>query len=620
MYDSEVQRVKKPVAIELKNITKTFGEVVANKNVNLTVYRGEILSVLGENGCGKTTLMNMISGIYFPDEGEIFVNGEPVMIRSPKDAFAYKIGMIHQHFKLVDVFTAADNIILGEKMPVYSVTEETKKIKEKMEKELADVSDEKKKKIQAKYLAKIGALPFIKLGKAFKFGHLTKNRAKVLQQIADQYGFEIDLSKKIYDMSVSEKQTVEIIKVLYRGADILILDEPTAVLTPQEIKKLFDVLRKMRESGKSIIIITHKLNEVMEISDRVAVLRKGEHIATVETKKTNEKELTEMMVGKKIDLNIERPEPVDPKPRLEIKNLTIMNKEGGKAVDDVSFVINGGEILGIAGISGNGQKELLEGIAGLQKTESGDIIFHNPKKNKPVTFFHKTLKQIKEMAKQGFFHYPDGKKVDLTGMKKKEIEKLVNEEQILFYEDEIIDLKHKTPLEIRELGIKLSFVPEDRLNMGLVGNMSIVDNMLLKSYRKGKSIFVNRKKPKILADEIIDELEVVTPSDMTPVRKLSGGNVQKVLVGREISSSPKVLMAAYPVRGLDINSSYLIYNLLNQQKQKNVAVIFVGEDLDVLMALCDRILVICSGRVSGIVEGKKAKKEELGLLMTKTEE
>lgn len=612
--------MKKPVAIELKNITKTFGEVVANKNVNLTVYRGEILSVLGENGCGKTTLMNMISGIYFPDEGEIFVNGEPVMIRSPKDAFAYKIGMIHQHFKLVDVFTAADNIILGEKMPVYSVTEETKKIKEKMEKELADVSDEKKKKIQAKYLAKIGALPFIKLGKAFKFGHLTKNRAKVLQQIADQYGFEIDLSKKIYDMSVSEKQTVEIIKVLYRGADILILDEPTAVLTPQEIKKLFDVLRKMRESGKSIIIITHKLNEVMEISDRVAVLRKGEHIATVETKKTNEKELTEMMVGKKIDLNIERPEPVDPKPRLEIKNLTIMNKEGGKAVDDVSFVINGGEILGIAGISGNGQKELLEGIAGLQKTESGDIIFHNPKKNKPVTFFHKTLKQIKEMAKQGFFHYPDGKKVDLTGMKKKEIEKLVNEEQILFYEDEIIDLKHKTPLEIRELGIKLSFVPEDRLNMGLVGNMSIVDNMLLKSYRKGKSIFVNRKKPKILADEIIDELEVVTPSDMTPVRKLSGGNVQKVLVGREISSSPKVLMAAYPVRGLDINSSYLIYNLLNQQKQKNVAVIFVGEDLDVLMALCDRILVICSGRVSGIVEGKKAKKEELGLLMTKTEE
>ena len=433
--------------------------------------------------------------------------------------------------------------------------------------------------------------------------------------MVEKYGFGIDLSKKIYEMSVSEKQTVEIIKVLYRGADILILDEPTAVLTPQEIKTLFNVLREMKKDGKSIVIITHKLNEVMEISDRVAVLRKGEHIATVDTSDTNEKALAEMMVGKKLDLNIDRKDPVDPKPRLIIEHMTVKNRDGLNAVEDVSFTINGGEILGIAGIAGNGQKELLEGIAGLQKVETGDIIFHNPKKDKPVTFFHKDLKQIKKMAAEGCFHDPDGRKWDFTGLSNKEITRLVNEEKVLFYEDEIIDLRHRTPREIQELGIKLSFVPEDRLNMGLVGNMSIVDNMALRSYRKGKSIFVNKKRPKALADTIISELEVVTPSDLTPVRRLSGGNVQKVLVGREISSSPKVLMAAYPVRGLDINSSYLIYKLLNQQKEKNVAVVFVGEDLDVLLALSDRLLVLSGGKVAGIVDARKVTKEEVGLMM-----
>lgn len=551
--------------IELKGISKTFGSIKANQNVDLDIYRGEILSILGENGSGKTTLMNMIAGIYYPDEGEIFIDGKKVTIKSPKDAFRYKIGMIHQHFKLVDVFTAAENITLG-------------------------MSDEK-------HLYNI------------------KKINKQVLEMSQKYGFNIDPKKRIHEMSVSEKQTVEIVKVLFRGADILILDEPTAVLTPQEIRKLFDVLRKMRADGKSIVIITHKLNEVMEISDRVAVLRKGEHIATVNTSETNEKELTDMMVGKKVELNIDRKDPVNPMPRLEIRHLTVKNKDGINAIDDISFDINGGEILGIAGIAGNGQKELLEAIAGLQKKESGDIIFHNPKENKPVTFFHKDLKKIKAMAAEGKFHYPNGEKVDLKGKKNSEIVKLVNDEQILFYEDEIIDLKDKKPREIQELGIKLSFVPEDRLSMGLVGNMSIVDNMLLRSYRKGKSVFLNRKRPKNLADKIIKDLEVVTPDDMTPVRRLSGGNVQKVLVGREISSSPKVLMAAYPVRGLDINSSYLIYNLLNQQKEKNVAVVFVGEDLDVLLALCDRILVLSGGKITGIVPGKEAKKDEIGLMM-----
>lgn len=551
--------------IELKGISKTFGSIKANQNVDLDIYRGEILSILGENGSGKTTLMNMISGIYYPDEGEIFIDGKKATIKSPKDAFHYKIGMIHQHFKLVDVFTAAENITLG-------------------------MSDEK------------------------HIYNIKKINRQVLE-MSKKYGFNIDPKKRIHEMSVSEKQTVEIVKVLFRGADILILDEPTAVLTPQEIRKLFDVLRKMREDGKSIVIITHKLNEVMEISDRVAVLRKGEHIATVNTSETNEKELTDMMVGKKVELNIERKDPVNPMPRLEIRHLTVKNKEGIKALDDISFDVNGGEILGIAGIAGNGQKELLESIAGLIKKETGDIIFHNPKENKPVTFYHKDLKKIRAMAAEGKFHYPNGERVDLKGKRNKEIVNLVNDEQILFYEDEIIDLKDKKPREIQELGIKLSFVPEDRLSMGLVGNMSIVDNMMLRSYRKGKTVFLNRKRPKALADTIIRDLEVVTPDDMTPVRRLSGGNVQKVLVGREISSSPKVLMAAYPVRGLDINSSYLIYNLLNQQKEKNVAVVFVGEDLDVLLALCDRILVLSGGKITGIVPGKEAKKDEIGLLM-----
>ncbi len=501
-------------AIELRGITKTFGKVVANKNVDLTAYRGEILSILGENGSGKTTLMNMISGIYFPDEGEIFIDGEPAVISSPKDAFDYKIGMIHQHFKLVDVFSATENIILGLKESGrYNLKKAHKRVKE----------------------------------------------------ICDRYGFDIDPTQKIYTMSVSEKQTVEIIKVLYRGADILILDEPTAVLTPQETQKLFTILRRMRDDGKAIIIITHKLHEVLSLSDRVSVLRKGEYIGTVNTAETTEAELTEMMVGKKIDLNIDRSEPKDPVDRLVVKDITCVNRQGVCVLDDVSFTARSGEILGIAGIAGSGQRELLEAIAGLQHLTEGDIYYHNPK----------------------------------TG--------------------EVEDLRNKTPLQIRELGVRLSFVPEDRLGMGLVGNMDIIDNMMLRSYRKGHSAFLQRKAPRDLADKIIDDLQVVTPSAHTPVRRLSGGNVQKVLVGREIAASPTVLMAAYPVRGLDINSSYTIYNLLNQQKENGVAVIFVGEDLDVLLDLCDRILVIGSGKITGLVDARTTTKEEIGLLMTKSD-
>lgn len=499
-------------ALELKNITKTFGSTVANKNVCLEVRNHEILAILGENGSGKTTLMNMISGIYHPDSGEILVDGEKVTITSPKDAFEYKIGMIHQHFKLVDVFTATENIVLGIDEKSYSL----------------------------------------------------KNSIKKVSEISEKYGFEIDPKKKIYEMSVSEKQTVEIVKVLYRGADILILDEPTAVLTPQETEKLFAVLRRMKEDGKAIIIITHKLHEVMSISDRVAVLRKGEYIGTVNTPETDENKLTEMMVGKKISLNIKRNAPVNTEERLTIKGINYVNADGVKVLNDISFTARSGEILGIAGIAGSGQRELLEAIAGLQHIDSGEILYVDPKSGKTE------------------------------------------------------DLRDKNPLQIRDLGVRLSFVPEDRLGMGLVGNMDIIDNMMLRSYEKGKSVFIDRQPPHALADQVIKSLEVATPSATTPVRKLSGGNVQKVLVGREIASSPTVLMAAYPVRGLDINSSYLIYNLLNEQKENKTAVIFVGEDLDVLIELCDRILVLNAGSVTGIVDARNTTKEEIGLLMTKS--
>ena len=557
---------RQPV-LQLRGITKRFGSVVANHRVDLDVYPGEILAILGENGCGKTTLMNMIAGIYFPDEGQIFVDGHEVVISSPKDAFKHGIGMIHQHFKLVDLFTAAENIVLG-------------------------VHEEGRYNLKAVN------------------GQVTK--------IAEKYGFALDPQKKIYDMSVSEKQTVEIIKVLYRGADILILDEPTAVLTPQEISRLFDVLRRMKQDGKSIIIITHKLNEVLEVSDRVAILRRGEHIATVDTKDATESSLTEMMVGKKVSLNIDRTEPQNAAPRLVVTDLNLYDPEGLHLLKHISFTANGGEILGIAGIAGSGQRELLETVAGLQPAATGEVIFHNPKKDKPVTFFHKTLKRVKELAAQGAFHDGEGKPVSFAGKSDREIRAWVEKGDVLFNEDEIINLRHKTPLQIRELGVRLSFVPEDRLGMGLVGSMGITDNMMLRSYRKGPGGFLDRKKPRELAERIIQELEVSTPGTATPVRRLSGGNVQKVLVGREIAFTPKVLMAAYPVRGLDINSSYTIYHLLNKQKENGVAVIFVGEDLDVLLELCDRIMVINSGAVTGLVDARSATKEEIGLLMTKT--
>lgn len=493
------------LAIEMKNISKSFGAHKANDAVDLSVRKGEVHALLGENGAGKSTLMNMLAGIYTPDTGHIRIDGEEVRFSSPKDSIRLGIGMIHQHFKLVDVMTAKENVIIGQPAGFF---------------------------LRGKKLA------------------------KEVKELSDRYGLDVDPDKKVYDMSVGEKQTLEIVKVLYRGARILIMDEPTAVLTPQEIKKLFRVIRNMKEQGCSIVIITHKLNEVMEISDRVTVLRKGRSIGTVVTADTEVSDLIEMMVGKKVDLSIEKKKFSDKKPLLQLDEITVLNGEGKEAVSGVSFDINSHEIVGVAGVANSGQKELCEAIAGLVKTQKGRIFF-------------------------------DGE--NIVG---------------------------KTPRDIIKLGIRMGFIPEDRLGMGLVGGMDIVHNIILKDYQNRPGFILHRGPCVEKAKKIVEELDIQTPSIYTPVKKLSGGNVQKVLLGREIDSSPRVLITAYPVRGLDIGASYKIYELLNQQKAAGVGVLFVGEDLDVLMDLCDRVVVLCHGEVTGIVDPDKVTKEDIGLLMT----
>ena len=576
-------------AIQLKGITKTFGSVVANSNINLDLKKGEILALLGENGSGKTTLMNMLSGIYRPDKGQIFIDGKKVYIDSPEDSKRLGIGMIHQHYKLIEKFSVADNIWLGYHQPdedgkskenqervneqegITAVCQENSQTVKDENNDLsaeANPSDKENDIIQDAREQKSGTAKenfkkfFVACGKYIKKVckkvFLTKSRYTKIEEFAKSYGFDIDPKKRICDMAVSEKQTVEIVKVLFYGAKVLILDEPTAVLTEQEIQKLFSILKNMKEKGCSIIIITHKLNEVMAISDRVSILRKGEYIGTVNTSETNEAELTEMMVGKKVDLHIDRPVTHFDEDMLVLKNVCVNNSNNLRAIDNVSFKVRRGEILGVAGISGSGQKELCEAIAGLEKIKSGTIEFMGQ------------------------------------------------------------TISGKSPLDIINLGIAMSFIPEDRLGMGLAGSLNITDNMMLKTYRGNKfNPFVDRKKAGAMAKGVVEKLDVQTPdTDKTPVRRLSGGNVQKVLLGREIETTPQVIVTAYPVRGLDINSSYLIYDILNKQKQDGVGILFVGEDLDVMLQLCDKILVLCHGRVTGIVEGAMATKERLGLMMT----
>ena len=499
--------------LELKGITKIFPGVKALNNVQFQLKPGEVHALMGENGAGKSTFIKVITGVHKAEEGEMYLFGEKVDFKGPKDAQEAGIAAVYQHPTSYPHLTVAENIFMGHE---------------------------------------------IKKNHIIQWKAMNEEANKLLKQL----NADFDSTAEMGTLSVAQQQMVEIAKALSTNAKIVILDEPTAVLTPQETEKLFNVLRKMRDDGKAIVIITHKMHEVESLSDRVAVLRNGQYIGSMLTKDTTVTEMTNMMVGHAVTLNIVRPEPVNPKPRIEVQGLTVRNEEGIVKLKDVSFTANSGEILGIAGISGCGQKELLEAIAGLQVTEAG------------------TISYVED----------DGSKEMLIG---------------------------KDPLKIAEMGVSLSFVPEDRLGMGLVGNMDLTDNMMLRSFRQGHTPFTNRKPSKQLATDVVENLEVVTPGITTPVRRLSGGNVQKVLVGREIASAPTVLLTAYVVRGLDINSSYTIYDLINEQKKKGVAVIFVGEDLDVLMELSDRIMVLCGGEVSGILDARKTDKNEVGMLMTR---
>ncbi|HHX37491.1 MAG TPA: ABC transporter ATP-binding protein, partial [Clostridiaceae bacterium] len=500
--------VKNPV-LEMIGITKSFGPVKANDNVNFTLQEGEIHALLGENGSGKSTLMNILAGIYNPDAGEIYLAGEKCRFTSPRQSLEKGIGMVHQHFKLIDHMSAWENIIIGTGSGVG-------------------------------------------LGKA--------EVVKKLKDLSKTYGIAFDPLKLVKDMSVGEKQNVEIMKVLYRGATILVMDEPTAVLTPQEIEGLFGVLRRMRDMGRSVIFISHKLNEVLDLCSQVTVLRSGRTVGTIATHEITPQTLVELMVGHQVDLSIERPRPLPRPVCMTVKNLTVRDEHDRLKLNHISFDMRPGEILGVAGLAGSGQKELCEAIAGLQPKATGHIEF-------------------------------DGKSL----------------------------LGH-TPREIIRMGISMSFIPEDRLGMGLVSNMDIVDNVMLKDYAFYKGPWLHRKEAEEKATAIVNQLEIRTPGVNQVVSRLSGGNIQKVILGREINLNPKLLITAYAVRGLDINSSHTIYDLLNEQKAKGVAILYIGEDLDVLIELCDRIMVLCQGEVTGIVNARKTNKEELGLMMAGTVE
>lgn len=498
--------MKEPIFVKMENISKSFGPVKANDNINFEVKKGEIHALLGENGAGKSTLMNMLSGLYKPDSGSIYIHGKTVNIGNPRESMAMGIGMIHQHYKLVEVLNARENVTMG----------------------------------------------YVNSGSFL----LSKHKLNLkIQEVAQHYGLSVEPEKKVFDMSIGEKQAVEILKVLYRGADILIMDEPTAVLTPQETKKLFVIMKKMAQEGCAIIIITHKLAEVMEVSDRVTVLRRGTTVQTVNTSETNPKQLTDLMVGKSTDLSIERPLVKIGEKLLSVQNLNAKDTDGVRMLKDVNFSLFGGEILGVAGVAGSGQKELCETIAGLYPVTSGEIRYHD--------------------------------------------ENLVG----------------KSPREIIKKGISMSFIPEDRLGMGLVASMDMVDNYLLKAHHQQKGFILKRKPIMKKCEALIKQLEIKTPGIHHPVKQLSGGNIQKVLIGREIETNPHVLITAYAVRGLDINASHTIYDLINAQKQKGVGILFIGEDLDVLLELCDRIMVLCDGEITGMVKASETTKEMLGLMM-----
>ncbi|MGG5252888.1 ABC transporter ATP-binding protein [Neobacillus sp. SM06] len=493
--------------IEMLNIRKEFNGFVANDNITLQLKKGEIHALLGENGAGKSTLMNVLFGLYQPEAGEVRVKGKPVNITNPNVANDLGIGMVHQHFMLVDVFTVTENIILGKETT--------------------------------------------------KAGRLDLKRAeKEVREISERYGLAVDPRAKIADISVGMQQRVEILKTLYRGAEILIFDEPTAVLTPQEIKELIQIMKTLIKEGKSILLITHKLKEIMEVCDRVTVIRKGKGIGTVHVNETNANELAHLMVGREVVFKTEKA-PAQPKQEvLQINHLVVKDARGVSAVNGLNLSVRAGEIVGIAGIDGNGQTELIEAITGLRKSESGNILLN-------------------------------GK-----------------------------ELIHSTPRKITETGV--GHIPQDRHKHGLVLNYPIGENMVLQTYYQkpfSKNGILNFKEIYNKARTLIKEFDVRTPSEYTLARALSGGNQQKAIIGREIDRDPDLLIAAQPTRGLDVGAIEFIHKRLIEQRDHGKAVLLVSFELDEILNVSDRIAVIFEGKIVAIVDPKDTTEQELGLLM-----
>jgi len=494
------------VMVKMRGITKRFPGVVANDSVDLDVRGGEILALLGENGAGKSTLMNALAGLYSPDEGQIYVNEQLMSFRSPREAIDAGIGMVHQHFMLVEPLTVLENVMLG-----------------------------------------------------LKAHGLRLNVAGVRREVealSKRYGLQVDPEAFIWQLSVGEQQRVEILKLLYRGADVLILDEPTAVLTPQEAEELAGVLRQMAHEGKAIILITHKLNEVMAFSDKVTVLRAGRVVSTLETSTTTREELARLMVGREVLFRLEKATCQPGEVALEVKGLTALNDKGLPALREVSLRICRGEILGIAGVAGNGQRELAEVITGLRQATGGDVEVYG----KVIT--------------------------------------------------------NRTPLEVIKTGV--SHVPGDRLGTGLAANLPVSDNLIMKAYRippLAQGPVLNRNKIVGFAQRLIELFQIATPEHHTPARLLSGGNQQKVVLAREITGGRGVLIAVHPTRGLDVGATETVRRTLLDQRDDGAAVLLISEDLDELSQLSDRIAVMFDGRVMGVVPAELADLEQIGLMM-----
>lgn len=494
--------------VELKGITKRFPGIVANDSISLKLEKGEIHALLGENGAGKSTLMNIVFGLYQPDEGSIYMQGKEVLIDSPNRAIELGIGMVHQHFKLVQPFTVTENIVLG--------MEPKKGLK-------IDIRSAQKK----------------------------------VSQLSEQYGLKVDPKAKIEDISVGMQQRVEILKTLYRGADILIFDEPTAVLTPQEIKELIVIMRNLVQEGKSIILITHKLKEIMEISDTVTIIRRGKVIDTVKTAQTSPKELAEKMVGRDVSFEVSKKEATPAEPVLEVKQLVCRNHQGLPTLKGMSFQVRAGEILGIAGVDGNGQSELIEALTGLRSVDSGQVL--------------------------------------LLGQ----------------------DITNRTPRHISEAG--LSHIPEDRHKHGLVLDFTVSENMVLETYfhpEYSSKGFLNTDAIDRHAEELIKEFDVRTPSIHNKARSLSGGNQQKAIIAREIHKNPNLLIAAQPTRGLDVGAIEFVHKQLIAQRDQGRAVLLISFELDEIMNVSDRIVVIYEGQIVGEVYPRATNDQELGLMMS----